>query len=134
MKTLIVDDDLLCREFIKRLLSPYGQCDQAFDGREAIEAFRLALEDVEPYDLVCLDIMMPHTDGHQALEAMRELESEHGVYGSSGVKVIMTTALSNSKHCIRAFREGCESYLIKPIKPSVLLERLRELDLLASSK
>ena len=127
MKTLIVDDDRLCRELIQNVLSPYGRCDLAFDGREAAQAFRIALEDNEPYDLVCLDIMMPEADGHQTLEAIRELEHEHGIQGVAGVKVIMTTALTNPKHCIRAFKEGCEAYLPKPINHEHLLAQIEKL-------
>ena len=41
------------------MLLPYGEVDMAVDGKEAFEAFRLAIEEVQPYDLICLDIMMP---------------------------------------------------------------------------
>ena len=46
------------------------------DGMEAVDAFMMALEDGEPYDLVCLDIMMPVMDGYQALMGIRNLESK----------------------------------------------------------
>jgi len=127
---LIVDDDAVCRELLKDMLSPYGQCDFAYDGAEAVDAVRLAIEDGTPYDLVCLDIMMPGTSGHQALDAIRRLEARSGIHGLAGVKVIMTTALRDSKHCVQAFREGCESYVTKPINETELLGRMRELGLL----
>ncbi len=127
MKFLIVDDDRLCRVLVEGMLSPYGKCHTAYDGNEAINAFRLAVEDREPYDLVCLDIMMPNMDGHQVLEAIRDVERHHGIGGSDGVKVIMTTALEDSKHCMRAFREGCEAYVTKPVDEKLLLERVGEL-------
>ncbi len=127
MKFLIVDDDAVCRKLVKTILAPYGDCDLAFDGSEAIDAVRLALEDGQPYDLVCLDIMMPGTDGHEALEAIRQLESRRGIAGSDGVKIIMTTALVDSKHCIRAFHNGCESYVTKPLRAEKLLEQVRVL-------
>ncbi len=125
MKFLIVDDDPACRRLVKTILTPYGECDLAFDGGEAIDAVRLALEDGQPYDLLCLDIMMPGTDGHEALEAIRRLEAQRGLTGSDGVKIVMTTALADSKHCIRAFRHGCESYVTKPIRAEKLLEQVR---------
>ncbi len=127
MKFLIVDDDPACRKLVKTILAPYAECDLAFDGGEAIDAVRLSLEDGQPYDLICLDIMMPGTDGHEALEAVRRLEAQHGIHGSDGVKIIMTTALADSKHCIRAFRHGCESYVTKPIRAEKLLEQVRSL-------
>ena len=121
MKFLIVDDDPSCRELLRAILSPYADCDLAFDGDEAIEAVRLAIEDGQPYDLITLDIMMPGVDGHQALDGIRQLEKQHGIHGSDVAKVIITTALSDSKHCIQSFREGCESYCIKPLKQEDLL-------------
>jgi two-component system chemotaxis response regulator CheY len=127
---LIVDDDEVSRELIQTIISPYGQCSVAYDGQEAIDAVRLALEENDPYDLVCLDIMMPGVDGHEALKEIRKLEARHGIHGLDGVKVIMITALRDSKHCIQCFREGCECYLTKPIEEEKLLAKLRELGLL----
>ena len=127
---LIVDDDRVCRELLKAMLSPYGHCDFAYDGREAIDAVRLGLEDNLPYDLITMDIMMPGTSGHDALLGIRKLEAEQGIYGSDGVKVIMTTALRDSKHCIQSFKEGCESYVTKPVDADELLGKMRELGLL----
>lgn len=130
---LIVDDDAVCRELLKAMLEPYGRCSLAYDGREAVDTVRLALDDNDPYDMMCLDIMMPEMDGHEALTAIRALEVERGVYGSDGVKVIMTTALSDSRHCIRSFKEGCEHYITKPIKDEALFDKMRELGMLAET-
>jgi two-component system, chemotaxis family, chemotaxis protein CheY len=113
-RILIADDDGACRRLLREYLAPFGRCDLAYDGREAIAAFRIALEGGEPYDLVLLDILMPGADGHRVLDRIREIEQEHNIGGSDGVKVIMTTGLADTKHCVRAFREGCESYLTKP--------------------
>ena len=127
---LIVDDDRLCRVLLADMLEPYGQCDFAYDGPEAIDAVRLALEDGTPYDLICLDIMMPGISGHDALQAIRDVEAQHGLRGSDVAKVIMTTALRDSKHCVQSFREGCESYVTKPVAEDELLARMGELGLL----
>lgn len=127
---LIVDDDRVCRELLKDFLSPYADCDMAYDGAEAVDAVRLAIEDGDPYDLICLDIMMPRMTGHEVLRLVRQIEESHGIRGSDGVKVIMTTALRESKHCVQAFREGCESYATKPIHEADLLERMREVGIL----
>jgi two-component system chemotaxis response regulator CheY len=127
-KFLIVDDDALCRALVNDILAPYGHCDYAFDGREAIDAVRFALEDREPYDLICLDIMMPGVCGHEALSEIRKLEAQHGIGGGDLTPVAMVTALSDSKHCIQAFREGCEQYVVKPLTSDKLLEAIRRLD------
>lgn len=67
MKILLAEDDFVTRKFMVGFLSKYGECDVTVDGMEAVDAFMMALEDGEPYDLVCLDIMMPVMDGYQAL-------------------------------------------------------------------
>ena len=79
MKYLIVEDDFAARRLLQRYLSNYGDCDIAVDGNEAVEAFRQAVDEKEPYDLICLDIMMPNMDGHEALKVIRQIESEHGI-------------------------------------------------------
>lgn len=134
LRFLIVDDDRLCREFLKDLLEPLGECDLVVDGHEAIRAIRLAIEAGTPYDLITLDIMMPRMDGHETLEMLRRIEHEHGIEGLSGTKVIMTTALSDSKHCIRAFREGCEAYITKPLHEAELFAKMRDLQLLRTAQ
>lgn len=93
--------------------------------------FKEALSEGQPYDLICLDIMMPQMDGHDALAAIRRIEKEHGINGLDGAKVIMTTALSDSKNIIGAFRKGCEVYIVKPVKKEKLLEEMEKLGLLS---
>ena len=116
MKCLIVEDEFTSRKLLQVYLSDYGNCFVAVNGHEAVEAFREALEENEPYDLICLDIMMPEMDGHETLKAIRRIESEHGIAGLDGVKVIMTTALEDSKDVMGAFKSGCEAYLVKPVE------------------
>ncbi len=91
------------------------------------------MEDNEPYDLICLDIMMPNMDGREALKAIRQIEHEHGINGLDGVKVIMTTALGDSKSVIGSFREGCEAYIVKPVEKTKLLEEMEKLGLIESA-
>ena len=93
MKILLAEDDFVTRKFMVNFLSKYGECDVTVDGMEAVDAFMMALEDGEPYDLICLDIMMPVMDGYQALVGIRNLEKERNVPEDQAVKVIMTTAL-----------------------------------------
>jgi two-component system chemotaxis response regulator CheY len=131
MKCLIVEDEFMSRKLLQVYLSDYGHCFVAVNGQEAVEAFREALEENEPYDLIFLDIMMPEMDGHDTLEVIRRIESEHGIAGLDGVKVIMTTALDDSKNVMGAFRNGCEAYLVKPIEKKNLLEELEKLGFVA---
>ena len=79
MKVLIAEDDFASRKFMLRFFEKYGECDVTVDGKEAVEAYKMAIECGEPYDLICLDIMMPEMDGHQALKTIRKIEEENGV-------------------------------------------------------
>ena len=130
IRCLIVDDDRVCREVLRDMLDPVAECDFAYDGSEAVDVVRLAIEDRSPYELICLDIMMPGMDGHEALSAIRELETKNGIHGTDTVRVVMTTALRDSKHCIQSFREGCECYVTKPVNQDELFGKLRLLNLL----
>ncbi len=131
MKTLIVEDDFVSRRLLQVILSEYGQCDIAVNGREALTAFELAWQEESPYQLICLDIMMPEMDGQEVLKEIRTIERDLGVAWEDGVKIIMTTALSDQDNIKRAFHEQCEAYLIKPIERRKLLDQLRELGLIA---
>ncbi len=131
MKSLVVEDDFAARKLMQRWLSQVSDCDIAVNGIEAVAAFNEALTNSDPYDLICLDIMMPLMDGHQALEAIRQIESEQGIVGLDSVKVIMTTVLGDSKHVMGAFREGCEGYVVKPVEKQKLLAEMERLGLLA---
>ena len=106
MRILIAEDDFASRKAILKFLSVYGECDVTVDGMEAIDAFMMALEEDDPYDLICLDVMMPIMDGYQALKNIREIEREHNVPQDKQAKVIMTTALNEEKNVKKAFELG----------------------------
>jgi two-component system, chemotaxis family, chemotaxis protein CheY len=129
LKTLIVEDDFTSRFLLQGLLHSYGTCHICVNGREAIAAFRKSIEDKEPYNLVCLDIMMPEMDGQTALKEIRAIEQQAGILPSDGTKVIMTTALDDKKNIMNAFREQCDIYLVKPIDREKLRESIRTLGL-----
>lgn len=129
LKCLIVEDDIAARRLLEIHLSDWGKCDTAENGCLAIDAFTQAHESGSPYDLICLDIMMPEMDGHQTLKAIRQLEEQWEILGLDGVKVIMTTALKDSKNVFHAFREGCEAYVVKPVRKTQLLEEMERLGL-----
>lgn len=115
MRILLAEDDFLTRKFMSGFLSKYGECDITVDGMEAVDAFMMALEEGEPYDLVCLDIMMPVMDGYQALMGIRNLEKEREIPEEKAAKIIMTTALNEEKNVKMAFDLGCTVYSGKPI-------------------
>ena len=97
---------------------------------EAIDAYMMALEEENPYQLVCLDVMMPIMDGYQALKNIRDLEREHNIPEEQMAKVIMTTALNEEKNVKKAFELGCTVYCAKPIDMDKLKEMLEKLELI----
>jgi len=131
MKTLIVEDDFTSRVLMHEMLKKYGAADIAVNGKEAFEAVRAAMDARAPYDLICLDIMMPEMDGFEALNKIRELEESRGVLPPHGAKIVMTTALSELENVSEAFRGLCDSYLVKPIETRKLREELSTLGLTA---
>lgn len=130
MKTLIVEDDFTSRLLLQTVLSRFGECVIAVNGKEAVEAFQQAHASGTRYDLICMDIMMPEMDGQAALKEIRELESVAGILSSTGVKIIMTTALDHPKDVVNAFYSLCDAYLFKPIDTAKLLGNLKELHLI----
>ena len=104
MKILIVEDDHTTQEILDAYLSPHGECAIAEDGIQALEKVKEALKERKNYDLICLDIMMPNMDGHEALKHIRRMEEEHGIFIGDGAKIIMTTALSDAKNVMSSFK------------------------------
>jgi two-component system chemotaxis response regulator CheY len=131
MKMLVVEDDFASRVLLQKLLAPYGEVHVAMNGREALEAYELAEHDGEGYGLICLDIMMPELDGQDVLRRIRAAETGRGLNAGQGAKVIMTTALEDSRNVRAAFREQCDAYLVKPIDRRKLVEHLESLGLAA---
>jgi len=131
MRTLIVEDDFTSRLLLQTFLGQYGECHIAVNGKEAVEAFRLARDRGQRYDLVCMDIMMPEMDGQAALSEIRAVEEAGGTLSTWGAKIIMVTALDDVKNVVQSFKSLCDAYLFKPIDTAKLLDHLRSLRLVA---
>lgn len=130
MRVLIAEDDLVSRTFLFKFLSKYGDCDITVDGLEAIDAFMIAHDEAKPYDLICLDIMMPKLDGIKTLKTIRDLEIEKNLDNNSRAKIIMTTALNETINVQEAFKIGCEGYAVKPIDIDKLIDVMKKLGLI----
>lgn len=115
MRIMVVEDDYVSRKILTRLIEDWGQVDTAVDGTEALGKFRSAIKIGAPYDLICLDIMMPGMDGREVLREIRRMEELEGVTTLGGVKIVMVTALSTYDNVSAAFRDQCDGYLAKPV-------------------
>jgi two-component system, chemotaxis family, chemotaxis protein CheY len=130
MKALIIDDDFMSRLALRNVLMAYSEAHIAVNGREAVEAFTGALRLGNPYDVICLDIMMPEMDGQDVLRSNRCIEPEHDIPGNAGARIIMTTALADGKNIMHAFNSRCAAYPVKPIDTLQLVKQLKDLGLL----
>lgn len=128
MRFLIVEDELTSQQILSEILEPYGKCDVASNGIDGIKLFEEASKSENPYQLVCMDIMMPGLDGQQALTRIREIEKDNGVRGPKKVRVVMTTALEDQKNVIEAFyKGGASAYMVKPIDKQQFMKEIAKL-------
>lgn len=130
MRILIADDDLAARKLMKKFLSEYGDIDLAVDGLETLDLFVTAIEAERPYQLICLDIMMPKLDGLRVLKAVRDIEKQKGIKDDQKVKIIMTTALNDKSTVMESYDSGCEAYSWKPINLEKFKEVMKNLGLI----
>ena len=129
MRILIVDDSEFSREVVRRTMAEYGECVTADDGAEALEAFSEALEAARPFHLVFMDILMPRMDGHETLQAMREMEREREA--EHPVIAVMITALDQDVDMLRSFvRENASAYIVKPLTREKIIREMQRVDLL----
>jgi len=115
MRTIIVDDERLARNELRRLLEVYPQIeiiDEATNGEEAI----VKINQQRP-ELVFLDIQMPGKSGFEVLEALDD---------SIAPDVIFTTAYD--EYALKAFDFDAIDYLLKPIDTNRLEQALKKLE------
>lgn len=127
MKILVVEDDPVSQKVIEKYLCAVGSCVVASNGMQALSHFKQAHSLGTPFNLICLDIMMPEMTGHQVLKAIRQFEQELGIDTAKGCKIIMTTGLNDAENVVGAFEQGCEAYVTKPIDKAQLLSELKKL-------
>lgn len=116
-KILLVDDEKDILEFVSYNLKREGfEVLTARNGEDGIE-----LAKAEKPHLILLDVMMPGMDGIETCNAIRENEE------LSGVLVAMLTARGEDYSQVAGFDAGADDYITKPIKPKVLVSRVKAL-------
>ncbi len=112
-KILIVEDDVSSRLYLNKILEKTGaSLLSACDGKEAIEIAR-ANPDI---DIILMDIQLPLIDGYGAAKVIRELRNN--------VVIIAQTAYSLLGDRERIISSGFDDYIVKPIFPQQLIEKL----------
>jgi len=123
MLSLIVEDDSSSHLVLQKVMREYGEVHGATNGTDAVEMFRDAREKGIYYDLVCLDILLPGMSGQDVLTAIREAE-EIDFVPTKVSKVVMITAMDDKSNVLKAFRDQCDAYLVKPVEIRMLREQL----------
>jgi len=115
MRILVVDDDRrLCAVIKRGLLEEAYAVDLAYDGEEGEY-----LAEVNPYDLIILDIMLPNKDGIQVCHDLRAKKVNS--------PILMLTAKDAVEDRVKGLDTGADDYLVKPFAFSELLARVRAL-------
>ena len=129
-KILIVDDEMVTRESLKKLLAPYGKCEIADSGEKALLAFQEAQEKSEPYTLMTLDIDMPGMNGMEVLKSVRELESIAIFPKKRKLRIIMISAVREvEQNLLKSYFLDSEEYIVKPATKEKLLRSLTNMDI-----
>jgi len=122
MRSLIVDDDDMGRLMLASSLEEFGPCEQAENGQQALELIDAAATAASPYNLICLDIIMPIMDGTTTLRGIRERDQQQG----RRTKVFMISACNSPQDIEDAFFEGdCDDYVVKPFQREAVTQMLQ---------
>ena len=133
MKILIVDDSNSARGLVASYLEPFGECDQAANGREAVELFADSLKKHKPYDLIIMDVVMPEMDGIEAMRAIRGMEAERGISENARSRIVTLSSRIDPEPMLTAQLEcQADTYITKPFDKSVLMEAITNLGLALS--
>jgi len=116
-KILLVDDEIDILEFISYNLEKEGF--KVYTASNGIEAIKVA-EKKQPH-LIILDVMMPEMDGIAACEEIRRIPS------LKNTLVAFLTARGEDYSQIAGFEAGADDYITKPIRPKVLISRVKAL-------
>ncbi|MBC7527990.1 MAG: response regulator transcription factor [Chthonomonadaceae bacterium] len=115
MNVLIVEDDASVARFLKQAMEEAGYLAQLIgDGQRALD-----MATSRPYDLILLDVMLPHLDGFEVCRRLRDLRI--------ATPVLLLTARDALEDKIRGLDSGADDYLVKPFQVGELLARARAL-------
>ena len=116
-KILLVDDEPDILEILSYPLKNEGF--QVYTANNGLEAIKFA-KDIQP-DLIVLDVMMPEMDGIEACEIIRKDST------ISNTLITFLSARGEDYSKIAGFNAGADDYITKPIKPKVLVSKVKSL-------
>jgi len=112
---LVVDDEPLNLAVLSRLLNPHYR---VLGARSGASALTLLAAGARP-DLILVDVMMPEMDGYTVIERLRRDDA------TRAIPVIFVTALGDEVNEEHGLALGAADYIVKPIKPAIVLARVR---------
>jgi len=121
IRVLLVEDYPTNQHVAIRHLSKAGyQVDLAENGKQAVDAYKR-----KQYDLILMDIQMPEMDGHEATEAIRNIESKVGQVG--GTEATRVPIIAMTAHALKGYRKKClesgmDDYITKPLRKTDILK------------
>ncbi len=116
-KILIVDDKIENRMVLSDLLTPLGFIvAEAIDGEDCLNQARI----FDP-DLILLDMVMPHLDGHETTKQLRQLP----MFQKTAIIMVSASAFNQDRHL--SLQVGCNAFIAKPIEPDTLFYTMRSL-------
>jgi putative two-component system response regulator len=113
-KILVVDDEPANLNLMRQILK--NDYDLAF-AKSGVDALANIQKQIP--DLILLDVMMPGMDGHEACQKIKADPR------ANAVPVIFCTAMTDEQDEVRGFKLGASDYLTKPVRPAVVLARVR---------
>ena len=120
MRILIVDDSSTMRRIVSNIVNQFGvEKDSICEADDGLRALNLSKQN--QYDLIITDWNMPNLNG---LELVQKLRAEGS--NNRGTKIIMLTTEGGKQEVVSALKNGANDYVVKPINPQVLQEKLKK--------
>ncbi|MEH1784017.1 GAF domain-containing protein [Nostoc sp.] len=118
-RLLVVDDNATNRKIIYHQATRWGMLvDQAASATTGLKAIQEAAKQKNPYDIAVIDMQMPEIDGMTLGEQIK------GNSAIAGLPLIMLTSTNQRDEIQRSLKIGFAAYLVKPVKPSRLLDTI----------
>jgi len=133
VRFLIIEDDFVSITKLKTILSKYAQCDVATNAGQAFRMITDLLDGGDNYDLLLVDINLPDMNGLELVKAVSHKETQTTC---PKAKKVVVTAEGNLLNVKKAAEYKCDSFLVKPTRKELLLQKLAAvgIDLLSDNR
>lgn len=131
MRILVIEDEYVALTKMMAMLSEFGRCDAATNGKQAFEMYSEAIMQGDPYQLISVDIHIPDWDGLDLLRRFRKSEESAGL---PAARKIVVSAMGQLEMVKQAAHHRCDAFLVKPVARHVLFKKLDELGIQPKSK